>query len=323
MSKDGYVQVPPNAGGGKIDCASISAGGNVVFRQRVVIGDNAASANFANVVGGALQVGGTIDKISATVAVSGQVSLGPGTSNIGSINNISATVTVAGSLTIGAGSANIGTINNISAPVQLAAGSNNIGTINNISANVTVVNAAGTANIGAVSLAAGTSNIGFINNISAPVQLAAGTNNIGSINNISANVNVVLQAGANNIGTVQAISAPVTLAAGGNNIGFINNISAVVQVSRANTGKNISDVAAVSLGTASSVLVLAAGTRFEARFYNAGSNPIALQAGTATFASAAIVLQPGDLWIEDTVPQTNWYGIAQTGASTATIQVVT
>jgi hypothetical protein len=257
MSKDGIVQLPQNGQGAKIDCTSLSVAGAVVMRQRVVIGDSVASANFATVTGGALQV-----YVTGTQNVTGQVSIGPGTSNIGTINNISAAVSV----TL---PANIGIVNNISAPVVLAAG---------------------------------TSNIGTINNISAPVVLAAGTNNIGTINNIS---------------------AAVTLAAGSNNIGTINAISATVKTSRANTGTSISDLAAIALGTASSVLVLAAGTRFEARFYNAGSNVIALQAGTATIANSAIVLQPGDMWIEDTVPQTNWYGIAQTGASTATVQVVT
>jgi len=164
------------------------------------------------------------------------------------VNNISATVTVAGTVSLGPSTANIGTINNISAAVVLAAGSNNIGTINNISANVTVVNAAGTANIGAVSLGAGTSNIGFINNISATVTVAGtvslgpSTANIGTINNISAAV--VLAAGTNNIGTINNISANVTvvnaagtanigavsLGAGTANIGFINAISATVTV---------------------------------------------------------------------------------------------
>lgn len=201
----------------------ISANVNVVVTNQVQISNISATVNVA----GTFTIG-TIDKISATVTVAGSIVLAAGTANFGTINNISATVNVAGTFTIGtidkisatvtvagivalaAGAANIGTINNISAAVVLAAGANNIGTINNISANVTVVNAAGTANIGAVSLAAGTAKIGFIGKISAGVVLAAGAANIGSINNISAAV--VLAAGANNIGTLNGISATVIAA---------------------------------------------------------------------------------------------------------------
>src|ERR1700677_3418621 len=126
MSNNGSTQVPPNSTGNLIDCSSLSVGGVTAYRQRVVLADNVHSANFATVSAGSLQV--IVE--NASLVVSGQVSLGPGTSNIGTINNISAGVVLA------AGAANIGSINNISAPVVLAAGTNNIGTINNISATV-------------------------------------------------------------------------------------------------------------------------------------------------------------------------------------------
>lgn len=264
----GFIQVPVDGAGKRVDTVTLSDAGSEVHRQKivmtggsgtaeVVVVTNAAPsatdmgmvvrhAGTATVTGvvtiaaGAANIG-FINNISAVVAVSGQVSLGPGTSNIGTINNISAAVVLA------AGANNIGTINNISAAVVIAAGSNNIGTINNISANVSVLNVAGTANIGAVSLGAGTAligavslgagtaNIGFINNISAPVVLAAGAANIGFINNISATVNVAIVAGTVNIGAVSlgagtALIGAVSLAAGTSNIGSINNISAVVAI---------------------------------------------------------------------------------------------
>jgi len=201
MAADGFVQVPPNSTGGKVDCSSLSVAGATVVRQRVVIGDNAHSANFANVTNGALQVGGTLDNISATVTVAGTVTLGAGSNNIGTVQAISAPVVLA------AGANNIGKINNISATVvvsgtvSLGASTANIGVLNNISATVTVA--------GTVSLGAGTANIGSINNISAPVVLAAGTNNIGTINNISASVTVQGHV------TVDAISATATCVIGG------------------------------------------------------------------------------------------------------------
>ena len=216
---DGLVQVPPDSTGKKVDAASLDVGANTVMRQRMVIGDDSASAQFAIVTGGALTITGTMNisamptvtvtggvAISGTALVAGQVSLAAGTANIGFINNISATVNVAfaGGISLAAGTANIGFINNISATVivagtvSLGAGTANIGTINNISAAVAVTGTvslgAGTNLIGAVSLAAGTAVFGTLNNISATVivagvvSLGAGTANIGFLNNISATV---------------------------------------------------------------------------------------------------------------------------------------
>lgn len=200
----GVVQVPPDSTGKKIDCASVSVSGATVYRQVVVIGDPTSSAGYATVTGGA-------------VKVSGQVSLGPSTNNIGAVS-------------LAAGTANIGFINNISAPVVLGAGTALIGAISN---------AAGTALMGAVSLAAGTANIGFINNISAPVVLGAGTALIGAVSNAA--------------GT--ALMGAVSLAAGTANIGFINNISATVNVAGTvtigalSTGTNNIGTVGISSGT--------------------------------------------------------------------------
>jgi hypothetical protein len=219
---------------------------------------------------------GTINNISATVVVSGAVSLAAGTSNIGFLNNISATVVVAGEIANGSslsttnkpvlmgGNTSAGGAGGLMATllldtsgrVILGAGAQNIGSINNISATVSVVNAAGTANIGAVSLGAGTANIGFINNISATLStvLAAGTANIGTLNNISATLSTVLAAGTANIGTLNNISATLStvLAAGTANIGTINNISAAVVLAAgaANIGtiNNISATVIVAQG---------------------------------------------------------------------------
>lgn len=73
---DGIVQVPPDSTGKKVDAASMDVGANTVYRQRVVIGDNSATAQFAIVTGGALNVTGTMN-ISAmpTVTVTGGVAI--------------------------------------------------------------------------------------------------------------------------------------------------------------------------------------------------------------------------------------------------------
>lgn len=202
-----FIQVPPDSTGKKIDAASLDVGVDAVLRQRIIISDNINAANFAAISNSALNVNvtssvpvaisgtaivayatpPTIQAISATVTVQGNVNisaavaLAAGTANIGAVS-------------LAAGTANIGFINNISAPVALAAGTANIGYINHISATLIATLIAGTANIGAVSLAAGTSNIGFINSISKTVDVAIAstvTTQWGSpqvVNNISATV---------------------------------------------------------------------------------------------------------------------------------------
>ena len=114
-----FVQVPPDSTGKFIDAASLDVGATAVQRQRIVIGDNSATAQFATVTGGALLITGTVS-LGASVANIGAVSLGAGTANIGFLNNISATVVIAGVVSLGAGTANIGFLNNISATVIVA-----------------------------------------------------------------------------------------------------------------------------------------------------------------------------------------------------------
>src|SRR5690349_17274451 len=81
------------------------------MRQRIVIGDNSASAQFAVVTGGALLATGTFN-ISAMPAVTGLVGLTAGTAVIGDINAISRTVQVAVGTPF--------TVNNVSATVTVA-----------------------------------------------------------------------------------------------------------------------------------------------------------------------------------------------------------
>lgn len=287
----GFVQVPPDSTGKKVDCVSLSAGGQTVVRQTVVIADPTKSAGYAIVSGGQQLVKGAFT-LSNNVNISAMpnVVLAAGANNIGSINNISRTVTVTGVVTLGAGAANIGTVNNISAAVVLAtgaahigevnisvmpavviaAGANNIGTINNISA---TVNVAGTLTIGGqtgnASATVGSvyTLIGGMDGvlgrvaltdaaghfvITGTVALAVGAANIGTVNNISAAV--VLAAGAANIGSINNISANVNvvLQAGANNVGTVNNISAPVVLAAG--AANIG-----SINNISAAVVLAAG----------------------------------------------------------------
>lgn len=109
---DGIIQVPIDGIGKKVDAASLDVGVNTVYRQRVVIGDNSASAQFAIVTGGALLTTGTFN-ISATASVV----IAAGTANIGAVSNAPGTALM-GAVSLAAGTANIGFVNHISASVN-------------------------------------------------------------------------------------------------------------------------------------------------------------------------------------------------------------
>ena len=344
---DSNVRVPPDSTGKKIDAASLDVGVDTVYRQRIVLADNAATQEFATVVGGILQVGGTVN-LSATAAVSGTVNIS-GTVQVAiatpfTINNISATVNAV----LGAGTSNIGSINNISRTVAavLAAGTANIGTINNISA--------------AVALAAGTANIGSINNVSATVNVAIATPF--TVNNISATVNTVAVISAFLDGSGQsrnlvdsanlalrvnvvtgggAGANPVSIAAGTSNIGFINNISATVVVAgtvalaagAANIGtvNNISGTVAAVLGagaanigtinniSATVTAVLGAGSANIGTLNGISATvSVVLAAGTANVGRindiSATVTVSGNVNISATVTAVLGAGVANIGS---------
>lgn len=257
----GYVQVPVDSTGKKIDCLSLTAGGTTIYRQAVVIADPTSSSGYATVTGGAVKVTGQLSLGPSTNNI-GAVSLAAGTANIGFLNNISATVIVAGVVSLGAGTNLIGAVSNaagtaLMGAVSLAAGTANIGFINNISATVIVAgvvslgagtnligavsNAAGTALMGAVSLAAGTANIGFINNISATVTVvnsgffdsSAGSTTlvrVGDSANSAVRVNIV--AGGTGGGLVSITgTATVVIGTGTNNIGTVGISSGTLAMS--------------------------------------------------------------------------------------------
>ncbi|WP_186289114.1 hypothetical protein [Burkholderia gladioli] len=89
-------------------------------------------------------------------------------------------------------------------------------------------------------------------------------------------------------------------------------------------GSAAAEAGGVAVGTATgagAVLAAAAG-RKRAIFYNAGPGKVALTASnTVAFASAALILQPGDAWKETDAPHIAWYAISDTG-STLNIQTV-
>lgn len=266
---DSFVRVPADDAGKRVDATSLDVGAATVYRQRIVIGDDSASAQFAVVTGGALTITGNIN-VSATATVIGRVALTAGTANIGNldfisrtvqvavgtpftVNNISATVAAV----LGAGTANIGSINNISATVAavLAAGTANIGTLNGISATVTVA--------GVVGLTAGTAVIGDLNAISRTVQVAVGTPF--TVNNISAAV--VLAAGTANIGRINDISATVGITISPSVFVNVRHVSGLQANSSAGTAMTVKTAFASITAASQTVVAAVASARIRVLGY--------------------------------------------------------
>ena len=240
----GYVQVPPDSTGKKVDCTSISSG---AVRQVIVVGDPTTSSGFATVTGGKLNVNasvGTLPNVTIgsmpnvnvssmpTVTVQGNISA----TIIGSVPNInisampavnisampnvkvdtiSATVTVAGTVTIGGGSVAV---------------SNNIG----VDRIVQTVNAVLTQAINISSMPAiSIGPISTIDKISATVTVA-GTVNISTMPAITVSVGPIT--------TIDKISATVTVAGNVTLTGTnkIDNISATVNVAVTNSNLFVS-----------------------------------------------------------------------------------
>lgn len=187
MSGQGYVAVPPDSTGKKVDCVSLSVSGQTAYRQVIVLGSPTASAGYAAVTNGKLEVVANISgsaqvSVQNTVTVQGQVSV------TGSVA-VSNTVTVQG---------------NVSATI--------IGSLPNI--NISALPAVNVSSMPAVSLAAGTNNIGTINGISASVTVQGNVNissmpavNISSMPNVTIGNNLNISAlPAVNISSMPAVN---------------------------------------------------------------------------------------------------------------------
>jgi hypothetical protein len=85
-------------------------------------------------------------------------------------------------------------------------------------------------------------------------------------------------------------------------------------------------VAAYTSATPNQVNIIAAGARRMLRIRNpiASTSNLYLGSSTVTPSNAAVVLQPGDMWIETDVPQVAWYATSDAGGAgaTANIQVI-
>lgn len=71
-----------------------------------------------------------------------------------------------------------------------------------------------------------------------------------------------------------------------------------------------------TVGDTEAALSVADATRVELRVTNTGANPCALGAPGITWANRAIVLNPGDTWIETRASARAWHAICATGLAT-------
>ena len=239
----GYVQVPADSVGKKVDCVSLSAGGASVVRQTIVVADPTSSAGFATVTGGKLNVNASVGAmpninisampavtISGTVTVVGNFGIVSGT-----LDKISATVVVAGTINISSMPAisigPISTIDKISATVTIA------GTVTFTNGSIAVSNNIGVDRIVQTVVAAVTSSVNL--NISAMPAIT------GTLDKISATVNAAITSSVNlNISAMPAVS----LAAGAT----LDGISKTVNVAITNA-INISSMPAISIGPISTI----------------------------------------------------------------------
>lgn len=80
------------------------------------------------------------------------------------------------------------------------------------------------------------------------------------------------------------------------------------------------DRTAVSVGVTATALVAQSMTRRGVRFTNAGTSPVYLGSSSVTVAAGAIMLTPGNTWIENDGAPAAWYGISAVAGQSIKIQ---
>lgn len=78
----------------------------------------------------------------------------------------------------------------------------------------------------------------------------------------------------------------------------------------------LDEPAAVAVNAALTVLVGASPTRRSVRFHNQGANPVAIGGPGLSWAKRAVVLQPGDTWVEDRGANLALYAICDAAQAT-------
>ena len=94
----------------------------------------------------------------------------------------------------------------------------------------------------------------------------------------------------------------------------------LIKTAAAVSNNNLASITVTSTATS---LVAANAERKSLRFFNTGAFPVAIGSSSLTWSTRSIVLNTGDLWVEDDAPNLSWYGICNSGdSSTITAQEV-
>lgn len=131
MATQGFIRVPPDSTGNRVDAASVDDGGVAVYRQKIVVCGASGSAEVvatsmsapaASAIALVVREAGTLNvnavAISGTATVTGSVTIS-GTATVAGSVVISGTATVAGNVNISATASIIGIVN-ISATALVA-----------------------------------------------------------------------------------------------------------------------------------------------------------------------------------------------------------
>lgn len=81
---------------------------------------------------------------------------------------------------------------------------------------------------------------------------------------------------------------------------------------------SMANIAPVAVAAAAVQLVPSNAARKALRLANIGAAPVAIGAAGITWAGRCIVLQPGDVWIEERGHNLAWFGICETATSSIT-----
>jgi hypothetical protein len=109
-----------------------------------------------------------------------------------------------------------------------------------------------------------------------------------------------------------------------NDRGSPGNLLHVAGVSLADAPATaVTNNAPVACGPVAAVVAAADATRRALRFHNLGPDPVAIGAAGITWANRVIVLEPGDVWIEDRAANLAWSAITDAAkAASVTAQGV-
>lgn len=148
---------------------------------------------------------------------------------------------------------------------------------------------------------------------------------LGTINNVLAGIEIMPK-GRNGEAAFDRVEVDIngdTVKVGiGNGEARYSRMSGVVTVSNLNKGTAFSELAPVTVGVAAGVVAAAAAARKGVRIYNGGTAPIYLGSSAVTVANSPVMVQPGQMWLEDDAPSAAIYGISGTAGQVVRVQEV-